>query len=163
MTLCRQTVARSKATRSQFRSYFVHRVVALVVLNNKETAMHDDFMSTNCCSLKGNKIPNQIKVWTKGSLRSTCSTHKRLQCSMTPRRSTHNVGLIPSVPGHTTHRFSSKAVVEFAPMCSKTHSVCSAKHVGSRNNNTVARVHHMRTNRSNNHTTNTFAFEKPEV
>ena len=32
--------------------------------------MHDDFMSSNNCSLKGNRIPNQIIFWTKESLRS---------------------------------------------------------------------------------------------
>ena len=43
-------------------------------------------MSTNCCSLKGNKIPNQIIVWTNGSLRSSCSTTKRPHCTMTSCR-----------------------------------------------------------------------------
>ena len=35
---------------------------ASVALNIKEAALQDDFMSTNCCSIKGNKSPNQIIV-----------------------------------------------------------------------------------------------------
>ena len=60
----------------------------LVVLNIKETAKHDDLMSTNCRSLKSNKIPHQIIIWAKGSLRSSCSTQKRLRCTMTSCRRT---------------------------------------------------------------------------
>ena len=42
-----------------------------------------DTMSTSCCSLKGNKIPNKISVWIKGSLRLSHSTPKRPHCMMT--------------------------------------------------------------------------------
>ena len=35
-----------------------------------------DTMSTSCCSLKGNKIPNQILVWIKGSLRLSVLNYK---------------------------------------------------------------------------------------
>ena len=42
-----------------------------------------DTMSTSCCSLEGNKIPNDISVWIKGSLRLSRSTPKRPHCTMT--------------------------------------------------------------------------------
>ena len=52
-------------------------VVELVVLNTKEAALHDGFMPTSWCQLKGNRISNQIVVWSKEILRSSCSTPKR--------------------------------------------------------------------------------------
>ena len=42
-----------------------------------------DTMSTSCCSLKSNKILNEISVWIKGSLRLSRSTPKRPHCTMT--------------------------------------------------------------------------------
>ena len=45
-----------------------------------------DIMSTNCCSVESNKIPNQIAVWTEGSWRSSCSTPNWTQCTMTSCR-----------------------------------------------------------------------------
>ena len=43
---------------------------------------------------------------------------------------------IDTLLAYTQCTGTSKAVVELAPMCSKTHSVCTAKLVGSRNNKT---------------------------
>ena len=122
-------------------------------------------------------VPNQIIVWTKGSLRPVALNPKTPHCTMTLRRQTHIVGLIPNVPGHKTHRLSrpksdhsfglpfvvlntrEAAMLDdstpidtqcgaktqctgtqnsqvVAPMCSKTHSVCTGKLVESRNNKT---------------------------
>ena len=41
---------------------------------------------------KATKIPNQITVWDKGSLRSSCSAPKRAESTMSSRRSRHIVG-----------------------------------------------------------------------
>ena len=67
-------------------------------LNTKEAALHDDFKSTSNCSLRKQEGPNQILVWTKRSLGSSCATPKSLYYTMTPRRSTHIVGPASVVP-----------------------------------------------------------------
>ena len=56
MSSFRRTVARSKAPRSQEADTCDRGIVA-VVLNTKQNAMHDGFMSTNCSLLKGQPDP----------------------------------------------------------------------------------------------------------
>ena len=72
-TSCRRTVARSKATRSQITSQFGPRDRC-------------DIMSTNCCSLKGNWVPNHITVWTKGSLRHHVTKCCSVESDKIPKR-----------------------------------------------------------------------------
>ena len=53
-----------------------HSTVSLKVKIREEDAMHDDFVSTNCCSLKDNKIPDHIIVWTKGQCATRPEFHE---------------------------------------------------------------------------------------
>ena len=85
---------------------------------------------------------NQIMVRTSGTLRSSCTSPEKLQCSMTPQRSTHIAGLTPSVAGEARQllnllRCVRKSTV-FAPPILSDHET----------KRQVARVHHLRTNRS---------------
>ena len=58
--------------------------------------------------LKATRSPEEMSVWIKGSLRSSCSRPKRLQCTMTSRQSIHIVGPIPGVLAHETYRLTSQ-------------------------------------------------------
>ena len=80
MTSCRQA-ATPKATGPQIRSQCRPRDRC-------------DIMSTKCCSVESDKIPNQIVFWTKGSSRSWCSTPNWMSCTMTSCR---ELSLIESI------------------------------------------------------------------
>ena len=73
-------------------------------VNTKEAALHDHFDEQLLAQRQ--EGPNQLLLWTTRSLRSSCATPKSLH-TMTPRRSTHIVGLIPSVLVLRIHRLSS--------------------------------------------------------
>ena len=52
--------------------------VALVVLNTRG-CKHDGVMLMMSCLSTCNEITNQITIWTKESLRSSCSTSNRME------------------------------------------------------------------------------------
>ena len=109
-----------------------------------------DTMSTSCRSLKSNKIPNQILVWAKGSLRSLCSKPKRLQCTTT---SHHRYTLLGLYPVYWYTKLTSSQVNKLTQIRSyfwtrPYRGSCSRSPQFTTCEPTVARVHHMRTHRS---------------